>query len=93
MTVKSPWYHVAIDFIGPITPTSDKGNCYILTLRDYFTKYTEAIPLPTKCATEVASVLFKVQLCLTALMYTEIILLCFTHHFFRSLCVWEFLVS
>ena len=58
--VKSPWYHVAIDFIGPITPTSQKGNRYILTISDYFTKYAEAIPLPTKCAIEVASVLFKV---------------------------------
>ena len=45
--VKSPWYHVAIDFIGPITPTSQKGNRYILTISDYFTKYAEAIPLPT----------------------------------------------
>ena len=58
--VKSPWYHVAIDFIGPIFPASQKGNRYILTLSDYFTKYAEAIALPTKCATEVACVLFKV---------------------------------
>ena len=59
--VKSPWHHVAIDFIGPINPVSAQGNWYILTLSDYFTKYVEATPLPTKCTTGVAKVLLKVH--------------------------------
>jgi transposase InsO family protein len=58
--VRSPWYHVRIDFVGPICPTSKCGNKYILTLSDYFTKWVEAIPLPTKCAPGVAKSLFKI---------------------------------
>ena len=46
--VKSPWHHIAIDFIGPINPVSTKGNKYILTISDYFTKFVNAIPLPDK---------------------------------------------
>ena len=58
--VKSPWFHIAIDFIGPINPVSAAGNCYILTVSDYFTKFTEAVPLPDKGAFGVAKSLFKV---------------------------------
>ena len=29
--VKSPWFHIGIDFVGPIT-TSEMNNCYILTV-------------------------------------------------------------
>ena len=32
--VKSPWYHVGIDFVGPLTPISPPGNRYILTLSE-----------------------------------------------------------
>ena len=31
--IKSPWYHVGVDFIGPISPPSTNGNRYILTVR------------------------------------------------------------
>ena len=58
--VKSPWYHIGIDFVGPITPTSSSGNRYILTVSDYFTKWTEAVALPSKHAQGVAEALFKV---------------------------------
>ena len=58
--VKSPWYHVGIDFVGPIKPISCGGNRYILTLSDYFTKFVEAVPLPDKSAPGVARALFKV---------------------------------
>ena len=60
--VQSPWFHVAIDFIGPISPRSQLGNQYILTLIDYFTKWAEAIALPNKEAQGVANSLFKVNL-------------------------------
>ena len=30
---------VAIDFVGPISPTSTNGNRFILTVSDYFTKW------------------------------------------------------
>eukprot|EP00731_Ephydatia_muelleri_P004908 Em0002g1084a len=36
------------------------GNSYILTLRDYFTKWVEAVALPTKEASGIASSLFKI---------------------------------
>ena len=43
----SPWHHIGIDFIGPISPTSRSGNHYILTISDYFTKWVSTFPLPT----------------------------------------------
>ncbi len=51
---------MGIDFVGPITPISTAGNRYILTLSDYFTKFVEAVPLPDKTASGVATALFKV---------------------------------
>ena len=59
--VKSPWFHIGIDFIGPVNPTSSKGMQYILTISDYFTKFVQAIPLPDKRSSGVVSVLFKVS--------------------------------
>ena len=44
--IDSPFDPVAIDLIGPINPTSDRGNRYILTLVDYGTRYPEAVALP-----------------------------------------------
>ena len=51
---------LAIDFIGPIHPTSSQGNRYILTVSDYFSKWAEAIPFPSKHAFVTANALFKV---------------------------------
>ena len=59
--VHSPWFHVGMDFVGPIHPTSSAGNRYILTVSDYFTKWVEAVPLPSKCAAGVSKALFKVS--------------------------------
>lgn len=56
--VKSPWYHIGMDFIGPISPTSTAGNRYILTISDYFTKFTWA---PTKEASGVVRALRQVS--------------------------------
>lgn len=58
--VVSPWYHIGIDLIGPISPLSKQGNKYILTISDYFTKFVNAIALPDKEAISVAAALFKV---------------------------------
>eukprot|EP00731_Ephydatia_muelleri_P010703 Em0005g1289a len=58
--VHSPWHHVGIDFVGPISPKTTSGNSYILTLCDYFTKWVEAVALPTKEASGIASSLFKI---------------------------------
>ena len=58
--VHSPWHHVGIDFVGPIGQPSSSVNMFILTLSDYFTKWVEAVPLPSKEAPGVANVLYKV---------------------------------
>ena len=42
--VKSPWYQIGIDFVGPLCPEADDGSHYILTISDYFTKSVEVIP-------------------------------------------------
>ena len=59
--IHSPWYHVGIDFIGPLHPITTKGNRYVLTVSDYFTKWVEAVPLPNKTALGVAQSLLKVR--------------------------------
>ena len=60
--VQSPWFHLGVDFIGPISPVSSKGNCFtgILTLSDYFSKWVEAVPLPTKQSSRIAQALMRV---------------------------------
>jgi hypothetical protein len=57
--VKTPWYHIGIDFVGPITPPSPSGNCYILTICDYCTKWAEAFATSNKSAPQTAQALFK----------------------------------
>ena len=61
IAVKSPWHHLGMDFIGPISHTSEAGNCYILTVSDYFTKFAWAKALPTKEAARVVSGLKEVR--------------------------------
>ena len=34
-----------LDFIGQINPRSSKGHRFVLVATDYFTKWTEAVPL------------------------------------------------
>ena len=40
-----PFHRVAINLIGPLTPSSDRGNLYILTVVGYATRYPEVIAL------------------------------------------------
>ena len=67
--VKSPWYHIGMDFVGPISPTSRSGNHYILTISDYFTKFAWAKALPTKEAVNVVNSLKEVG-CHSGDLYT-----------------------
>ena len=55
-----PFKRVAIDLVGPITPASDKGHRYILTLVDYATRYPEAVPLKNIDTESVAEALLDV---------------------------------
>uniref|UniRef100_A0A096MCA9 Integrase catalytic domain-containing protein n=1 Tax=Poecilia formosa TaxID=48698 RepID=A0A096MCA9_POEFO len=47
---------VAVDIMGPL-PRSDKGNCYVLSAIDYFTKWPEAYAIPDQEAETVADAL------------------------------------
>jgi len=44
-----PFQKICIDFVGKLTP-SKKGNCYILTVEDTFTRWIEAFPLAAATA-------------------------------------------
>ena len=48
-----PLQMVATDILGPL-PESQSGNSYIIVVADYFTRYTEAYPIPNQEATTVA---------------------------------------
>ena len=53
-----PLHQIALDITGPF-PVTEMGNRYI-DLSDYFTKWTEAVPIPNMEAVMVANVLFVV---------------------------------
>ena len=57
--VTEPFSQVAVDIIGPITPTSSSGNRYVLTLIDYATRYAEAAAIPRWDTTTVAEALYE----------------------------------
>jgi hypothetical protein len=56
-----PWlFHGwALDFIGQIHPSSSKGHRFILFATDYFTKWTEAVPLRNMAHREVIHFISK----------------------------------
>lgn len=45
--------------VGPL-PETPRGNKYIITVTDYFSKWPEAAPLPDKTAVGVANFLFSI---------------------------------
>ena len=49
---------VGIDLVGPL-PRTARGNKYIVTLVDYFSKWPEAEAMPDKSAKSVAVFLYK----------------------------------
>ena len=49
-----------MDLIGPM-PETPRGNKYIVTLTDYFSKWAEAAPLPDKSAIGVAKFIYSVS--------------------------------
>ena len=58
MTVGAPWERVRIDLTRK-HPRSRRGNYYILTYIDYFTKWAEAYPIPNKKAFTVCRLLVE----------------------------------
>ena len=52
-TAGKPMQRIAMDILGPL-PETDRLNKYVLVVGDYFTKWTEAFPLPNMEAETVA---------------------------------------
>ena len=48
---------IAVDILE--VPISSNNNRYLLVVQDYFTKWTEAIPLPDQTATRITAELIK----------------------------------
>ena len=57
-----PLQRVAMDILGPL-PETDRGHKYVLVIADYFTKWTEALPMPDMEARTVANLFSPVSLC------------------------------
>ena len=57
-----PMERLAIDILGEL-PLTHNGNKYILVISDYFTKWTEALPMPNMEACTVAKILVENVLC------------------------------
>ena len=55
-TPAQPFERVQMDIIGPL-PVSPRGNKYILTIQDNFSKYADAIPIPKIDTATVATAL------------------------------------
>ncbi|KAJ8950520.1 hypothetical protein NQ318_015264 [Aromia moschata] len=49
----APFERVAVDILGPL-PVTDRGNKYLMVVMDYFSKWSEAVPLPNQEAETVA---------------------------------------
>lgn len=58
ITSISHYMQVGIDLIGPL-PVTPRGNKYVVTLVDYFSKWPEASALPDKNATGVAHFIYE----------------------------------
>jgi len=53
ITASYPMQIIATDLVGPL-PKRDNGSQYISVVADYFTRYMEALPLPSQEAITVA---------------------------------------
>ena len=58
--MEEPFKRVAVDLVGPISPVSEKGNRYILTVVDFATRYPEAVTLHKIETERVAEALLEV---------------------------------
>ena len=57
--IEDPFHRVAIDLIGPISPASQSGHRYILTMVDFATRYPEAVALKGIDTIQVAEALLE----------------------------------
>ena len=57
--VSKPFQRIAMNLVGSL-PRTQRGNCFILTIFDYATRYPEAIPLSNTEAVRIANELTDV---------------------------------
>ena len=62
ISVKTPFYQIGIDFVGPL-PMTRKKNQYIIVAVDYFTKWPEARATKSNTAEEVIKFLYEDIIC------------------------------
>ena len=62
MLTGEPWERLGVDVTGP-HPTSSKGNKYVLTVIDHFTKWVELFPMRNQEAPTVARILMDRVIC------------------------------
>lgn len=55
-----PFQKVALDLVGPLSPASARGNKWVLTVVDYATRWSEAIPLRSIDTESIAEALLGV---------------------------------
>ena len=60
LLMEEPFKRVAVDLVGPISPVSERGNRYILTVVDFATRYPEAVALSKRETEQVAEALLEV---------------------------------
>ena len=65
--------------MGPILE-SKSGNLYILTVSDYFSKWVEAVPLPSKHAVGVAHALFNCKVSKNEMYSVAVVRVCWKHY-------------
>lgn len=58
--IPTPFYRVAIDIVGPISPPSEEGHRYILTLVDYHSSFPEAVALKNITSIDIAEALISI---------------------------------
>ena len=55
--IGQPWEMIAVDILE--VPISSSNNRYLLVVKDYSTKWAEAIPLPDQTAVRITKALIK----------------------------------
>lgn len=54
--VSRPWELICVDIVGPL-PRSTKGNCFIFSVMDYFSKFTLFFPLRQASTSRITKIL------------------------------------
>jgi transposase InsO family protein len=64
-----PFQHIGVDIVGPL-PTTRRGNVYILTIVDHFTRWAEAIALEEQTTRSIARAIIQHVICRHGLFET-----------------------